>query len=54
MKNFTKRSTDLIKSCTDQELRTLKIKINKEFEQRITDSEKKYFKGGYKLNKQGE
>ena len=51
MKDFKKKSTELIVLSTDQQLRALKIKINTELERRITEAEKKYYKGGYTLNK---
>jgi hypothetical protein len=51
MKDFRKITTDLIKNASEPELRMLKIKVEREMNERMEAAEKKYLKGGYTLNK---
>jgi hypothetical protein len=45
MRDFTKKSNELIKKCSEQELIILKHKVNREMNERMGIAEKKYLKG---------
>lgn len=45
MKDFRKITTELIKNASEQELRMLKIKVEREMNERMGIAEAKYLKG---------
>lgn len=49
--SFREASTKLVKECSDPELRMLKIKIDREMNERMGIYEDKYLKGKNKLIK---
>lgn len=49
--SFREVSTKLVKECSDPELRMLKIKVDREMNERMGIYEDKYLKGKHKLIK---
>jgi len=49
MKNFRALTTELVATATDTELRMLKIKVEREMNERMGIYEDKYLKGKHKL-----
>ena len=45
MRDFTQKSNELIKGCSEQELIILKHKVNREMNERMTTAEDKFLKG---------